>query len=168
MLRYERCHAVGGDADKYLDMPALNRALKYGVFATIATLINLSTQEFAIRVSSGAFEIYIALLLGTVTGLVSKYILDKRYIFAYTTDSQLYNLKKFVAYMLTGGFTTVVFWGLELGFEYWFGGNIARYTGAVIGLTIGYVVKYQLDKHLVFVGAANSSSLNPGSPTSKT
>jgi putative flippase GtrA len=167
-MRSKRCHAVDGDADKSLDMSALNRALKYGVFATIATLINLSTQELVTRVFSGAFDIYIALLLGTVTGLVSKYILDRRYIFAYTTDSQLHNLNKFVAYTLTGSFTTAVFWGLELGFEHWFGGNSARYTGAVIGLTIGYVVKYQLDKNLVFVGAADSSSLNPGSATSKT
>lgn len=147
-------------------MSALNRALKYGVFATIATLINLSTQELAIRVYSGPFDIYVALLLGTVTGLVSKYTLDKRYIFAYTTESHLHNLNKFVAYTLTGGFTTAMFWGLELGFEYWFGGKIARYSGAVIGLTIGYVVKYRLDKHLLFVGANDSNDQTRSSPRS--
>jgi putative flippase GtrA len=149
-------------------MSALNRALKYGVFATIATLINLSTQELVIRIYSGSLDIYVALLLGTVTGLVSKYTLDKRYIFAYTTESHRHNLNKFVAYTLTGGFTTAMFWGLELGFEYWFGGKIARYTGAVIGLTVGYVVKYRLDKHLVFVGAADSASDGFSSPTTET
>ena len=133
-------------------MSALNRAIKYGVFAAIATLINLGSQEIAIRFYTGPYAIYVALLFGTLTGLVSKYTLDKNFIFAYTTESHLHNLNKFVAYTLTGGFTTAMFWGLELGFEYWFGGKTARYTGAAIGLTIGYVVKYRLDKHLVFVG----------------
>jgi putative flippase GtrA len=168
VLILKRCHAADGDADKNLDMSALNRALKYGVFATIATLINLSTQELAIRLYSGPFDIYVALLLGTVTGLVSKYTLDKRYIFAYATKSHRHNLNKFLAYTFTGGFTTAVFWGLELGFEYWFGGKIARYTGAVIGLSIGYVVKYRLDKHLVFARAADSASHSLSSPTTET
>jgi hypothetical protein len=43
-----------------------------------------------------------------------------------------------------------MFWGMELGFEFWFQTRAARYLGAVIGLSIGYAVKYRLDKHFVF------------------
>jgi putative flippase GtrA len=44
--------------------------------------------------------------------------------------------------------TTFVFWG----FDYLFNSIPMRYLGAVIGLSIGYIIKYQLDKKFVFAG----------------
>ena len=41
-------------------MTAVDRALKYGVFAIIATLINLASQELMIRVYSGSYALYVA------------------------------------------------------------------------------------------------------------
>ena len=72
-------------------MTAVDRALKYGVFAVIATLINLASQELMIRVYSGSYALYVALLVGTMTGLISKYCLDKKFIFAFFTRSQRHN-----------------------------------------------------------------------------
>ena len=137
-------------------MTAVDRALKYGVFAIIATLINLASQELTIRVYSGSYALYVALLVGTMTGLISKYCLDKKFIFAFFTRSQRHNLKTFVAYALTGVLTTAIFWGSE----FWFGGKSARYSGAAIGLAIGYVVKYQLDSRMVFVSTTGSSPVH--------
>lgn len=131
-------------------MSALHLALRYSLFAASATAVNLLTQEAVIRVWSGSYALYLSIAIGTVTGLVCKYLLDKHYIFAYQTHSHQDNLGRFAAYTLTGGFTTALFWGLELGFDYWFGTKLARYTGAVIGLSIGYAVKYRLDKRFVF------------------
>ena len=138
-------------------MTAADRALKYGVFAVIATLINLASQELLIRVYAGSDTLYVALLFGTMTGLISKYCLDKKFIFAFVTRSQRHNLRTFIAYAVTGVLTTALFWSFELGFEFWFGGKPARYFGAAIGLAIGYVVKYQLDSRVVFVLTAGSS-----------
>ena len=45
---------------------------------------------------------------------------------------------------------TAIFWGFEIGFDWLIGGRVARYAGAVIGLSIGYGVKYRLDKRYVF------------------
>jgi len=131
-------------------MSAIRLALRYSLFAATATAVNLLTQEAMIRLYSGSYALYVSIGVGTITGLLCKYLLDKHYIFAYQTRSHQDNLSRFIAYTLTGGFTTALFWGFELGFEYWYGTRLARYTGAVLGLSIGYAVKYRLDKHFVF------------------
>lgn len=46
--------------------------------------------------------------------------------------------------------TTAIFWGFELGFDYLFASRNMRYVVALIGLAIGYVAKYHLDKRYVF------------------
>jgi len=141
-------------------MTAVDRALNYGVFSVIATLINLASQELTIIVYSGGYALYVALLVGTMTGLISKYCLDKKFISAFFTRSQRRNLNTFVAYAVTGALTTALLWGFGLGSEFWFRGKSARYSGAAIGLAIGYVVKYHLDSRLVFVSATGSSPVH--------
>ena len=128
--------------------------LKYSLFAVLATLLNLSAQEVVVRTYNGDFAIYLAMALGTLAGLVSKYLLDKKYIFQFITASHREDLGKFTLYGLTGIATTVIFWGFELGFDSFIGGKTARYMGAVIGLSIGYGVKYRLDKRYVFAQQA--------------
>ena len=131
-------------------MTALNTAMLYCIFATIATLINLLTQEASISFIKATYSFEIAMVAGTATGLVSKYIFDKRFIFRYESTTARGSLAKFSAYSLTGVFTTLLFWGFEFGFDSYFGTKFARYGGAVIGLATGYGIKYQLDKRFVF------------------
>lgn len=133
-----------------MDMSALNITMKYALFASLATLINLVTQELSVQVYQGLYFIYVSILAGTLSGLISKYWFDKRFIFTFQTKSAAEDFHKFILYSLTGVFTTILFWGFELGFHYLWGTRVARYGGAVIGLTLGYVVKYQLDKRYVF------------------
>jgi putative flippase GtrA len=64
---------------------------------------------------------------------------------------------QFIRYVLTGVLTTAIFWGLELGAYHVFHLQAARYIGGAIGLAIGYWLKYQLDKRLVFQGARESA-----------
>jgi putative flippase GtrA len=138
-------------ADKLKVKSATILVLKYSLFATIATLVNLGAQELVVSVYQGINSLYFSILLGTLSGLVTKYQLDKNFIFAYSTTSTAHDRHKFIQYAATGFFTTVLFWGAELFAEYLFGTKTARYTGAAIGLAIGYVVKYQLDKRYVFI-----------------
>ncbi len=49
-----------------------------------------------------------------------------------------------------GVFTTFIFWGFEIGFDVIFENQNAKYAGALLGLGIGYIVKYFLDKKFVF------------------
>ena len=130
----------------------MTTALKYTLFAVLATLLNLLAQEAVARIYDCAFALYLAMGCGTGAGLVSKYLLDKKYIFQFSTASPREDLGKFTLYGLTGIGTTAIFWGFEIGFDWFLGGKAARYLGAVIGLSIGYGVKYRLDKHYVFTG----------------
>lgn len=129
-------------------------AIKYTLFAVLATLLNLLAQEIVVRVYNGAFTLVLAMLFGTLAGLVCKYLLDKKYIFQFISASHAENLGKFSLYGLTGIATTAIFWGFELSFDWFIGGKTARYIGAIIGLSIGYGVKYRLDKRFVFTQRA--------------
>ena len=137
-----------------LQLQPMTIAFKYSLFAILATLLNLAAQEVEVRTYAGSFAIYMAMALGTLTGLVSKYLLDKKTIFGFISTSHREDLGKFTLYGLTGVATTAIFWGFELGFDMLIGGKVARYIGAVIGLSIGYGIKYQLDKRYVFARQA--------------
>ena len=126
--------------------------LKYSLFALIATIINLFTQFISLAIDSQDFSLYIAMFFGTLTGLIAKYILDKKYIFYYVVKDKKEDSQKFILYSIMGVFTTLIFWGFEIGFDYIFDSEIAKYIGAIIGLSIGYITKYFLDKKFVFKG----------------
>ena len=128
----------------------MNLALKYTIFAVLATLANIGSQDLAVRVYTGAYSISLSVFFGTGIGLVVKYLLDKRYIFAFQTRDLAHDSRTFMLYSLMGVVTTVVFWGFEFGFQWAFNDKTMRYLGGVIGLAIGYWVKYQLDKRYVF------------------
>ena len=126
-------------------------AIKYTVFAAISTLFNLLFQYFSFFVYTGFGALYVALFIGTLAGLVVKYILDKKFIFYHVIENKKDDAKKFALYSLMGVFTTVIFWGTEIAFDALFENPNAKYMGAVIGLSIGYVIKYFLDKKYVFI-----------------
>jgi len=123
----------------------------YTLFAILSTLANIVSQDVSINIYSGAYSVYLAMMVGTAIGLVVKYVLDKKYIFRYQVRDVAHDSQIFVLYTVMGVVTTVIFWGFELGFDYAFGSKEMRYLGAVLGLAIGYFIKYQLDKRFVFV-----------------
>ena len=59
--------------------------------------------------------------------------------------------KNFVLYSLMGVFTTIIFWGTEIAFDALSQNPNSKYLGAIIGLSIGYIIKYFLDKKFVFI-----------------
>jgi len=126
-------------------------AIKYSIFAAISTLFNLLFQYFSFGLYSGFGSLYVAMFFGTLAGLVAKYILDKKFIFYHTPKDKKDDAKKFALYSLMGVFTTIIFWGTEIAFDTLSQDPNAKYLGAVIGLTVGYVIKYFLDKKYVFI-----------------
>lgn len=129
-------------------------AFKYAAFAVIAIVLNLLTQYLSLFIYSKSYSLYVAMFFGTLTGLVIKYILDKKFIFYYVQKNKIDDSQKFILYSLMGVVTTFIFWGFEIGFDYIFESESAKYIGAVIGLSIGYIIKYFLDKTFVFKGNA--------------
>jgi putative flippase GtrA len=56
-------------------------AFLYVGFAIISTVVNLLSQYVSFLIYSGFLSLYFAMSVGTLSGLVVKYILDKRFIF---------------------------------------------------------------------------------------
>jgi putative flippase GtrA len=125
-------------------------AAKYVLFAVIATLLNLFGQYASLSLYSGWGSLYLAIIVGTSSGLISKYIFDKKYIFYHQAENKTSEAKTFFFYVMTGGGTTIIFWTTEVLFDALWQVEIAKYVGAVVGLSIGYSIKYFLDKKYVF------------------
>ncbi len=136
----------------------MGMAFKYTLFALIAMATNLACQWVSLALYRRAYSFYAAIFVGTLAGLIVKYVLDKRYIFSYRVKNCIDNLGKFVLYSVMGVITTFIFWGFELSFNALFPGKHAKFVGAAIGLMIGYLIKYRLDKRFVFIGRENSRS----------
>lgn len=126
-------------------------AIKFTIFAAISMLFNLLFQWFSFLFYSEIGSLYVAMFVGTSAGLVVKYVLDIKWIFYHTTKDMKDDVKKFSLYSLMGVFTTIIFWGTEMAFYYLVPDPHMKYIGAVIGLTIGYIIKYFLDKRYVFI-----------------
>lgn len=127
--------------------------LRYVAFAAIATLINLGTQRLIFAGGTDPGRFIVAVIAGTVAGLLVKYFLDKKWIFYDDGQGLRAHGRKFLLYVIAGLATTAIFWGTETLF--WMASHdpSMRELGAVIGLTIGYVIKYKLDRRFVFVDA---------------
>lgn len=130
---------------------SLSIAIRYAFFAILATIGNILTQDIYSYLDCGRFSLYLSILFGTIIGLLIKYFLDKKYIFKYETANIKQSTKVFILYSIMGIFTTLIFWGVELIFHYIFATKEMRYFGGALGLIIGYIIKYKLDQHYVFM-----------------
>ncbi|TMO83721.1 GtrA family protein [Pseudoalteromonas spongiae] len=122
----------------------------YFFFAVIATALNLLFQDITYQLFLFEHKLLVSMFVGTLAGLIAKYILDKRYIFKYVTQNKVEDTKLFILYSTMGIITTFIFWIVEFMFDYYFQTREMRYLGAVLGLSIGYLTKYSLDKKFVF------------------
>lgn len=130
--------------------------LAYSGFAAASILVNIGTQALTVLLYQGPYSVPASVVLGTATGLLCKYFLDKRFVFRHSSESVSHEAKTFTLYVVMGLATTLIFWGTEAGFHFMFEGDTMRYVGGIIGLSIGYAVKYRLDSHFVFKKAAVS------------
>lgn len=131
--------------------------ITYTLLAAIAMAANIGAQHLTGIMYEGKLAIPLSIAVGTGIGLVVKYVLDKKFIFRFQATSVAHDGKMFMLYTGMGLATTVIFWGTEAGFQDIFHTDFMRYVGAAIGLTVGYVVKYNLDKRFVFVGAGSAT-----------
>jgi len=124
--------------------------LRYAFFAFLATLANLAIQRLVLWFGDSGILFAMAVGAGTIVGLVLKYFLDKRWIFGDMSTGVKAHGKKFLLYTAMGIITTAIFWVTETAFWLVWEIDVMREVGAVIGLSIGYVVKYNLDRQYVF------------------
>ena len=127
---------------------------RYSAFAVLATLANLGAQRVVLMLGETSLYFATAVVVGTALGLVVKYVLDKRWIFADMSTGLRAHSRQFSLYTAMGLVTTAIFWATETAFWTLWDSHLAREIGAVLGLAVGYIVKYQLDKRFVFNTAA--------------
>lgn len=126
----------------------------YASFAVLAAAVNFLVQHSIIRyLGHDDLAVQFAILFGTGAGLVTKYILDKVFVFRYSSSGVAHEGRTFLLYALTGVVTTLIFWGCEWGAWAMCADERALYAGGALGLFIGYMVKYRLDKAFVFTSA---------------
>lgn len=123
--------------------------LRYGAFAVLSILVNLLTQEVVVRAAPVA-ALPLSILAGTAAGFIAKYVLDKKWVFFDAYEPPARELRKVTLYGAFSVVTTLVFWAFEGAFWAMWRTDVAKYTGAVLGLAIGYGIKYVLDRTFVF------------------
>ena len=127
--------------------------LRYAGFAVLATLANLCVQRLVFMTGTTAQHVTLAIGAGTVVGLLVKYGLDKRWVFYDTATGVAAHGQKFMLYACMGLVTTALFWGAETAFWMMWHTTAMRELGAILGLMVGYMVKYNLDRRFVFTDA---------------
>ena len=132
-------------------LTAVRIAVLYTLFAVLSTVINIGSQMLSIWAFKGPYSVEISILVGTAAGLPLRYFLEKRYIFNFKSQNLKHDGKLFVFYSAMGVITTLMFWGTEYAFHLIYDTDFMRYVGGVIGLAVGFYIKYQLDKKYVFV-----------------
>jgi len=127
-----------------------NRIIQYAIAAVAATFANIGGQWLVIQsIGNSVWAVYASVFIGTGIGLVAKFAMDKYLIFRDPTGGRQ-AVTQVALYVGTGIFTTMVFWGVELLFHYLYGTDAMRYLGGILGLAIGYTLKYVLDSRFVF------------------
>ena len=142
-----------------MPLKAMSIAVLYSLFAAFSTAINIGFQMLSIWLYKGLYAVEVSILVGTAAGLPLRYLLEKRYIFAFQSKDIAHDGRLFILYTFMGVFTTAIFWGVEYAFHLIFGTDTMRYVGGIIGLAIGFYVKYQLDKNYVFVGGHKKATI---------
>lgn len=128
-----------------MNILSLSVTTNYILFAIIAIIVNLGSQEIFLIMYP---NLYISILVGTLLGFVTKYFLDKHLIFSSIGGS---SIKEIGRYGITAVVTTIIFWSFELGFYLLFKSNNMKILGGIIGLVIGYIIKYRLDAKFTFI-----------------
>ncbi len=128
--------------------PDTNIFLRYVIFCVAALASNLLVQAIFHELFHSPD--WLSIGSGTATALILKYVLDRNYIFYANNKGFSGDLYRFFIYTLFGLFTTLLFWAVEWTFIKVFSNPYARYMGATLGASIGYVLKYLMDRRWVF------------------
>jgi putative flippase GtrA len=123
--------------------------LRYVAIAVGTSAVNLLSQAGVVGMAPLA-PLIVSIFIGTAVGFVLKYLLDKRYIFFDDYADRASEAKKVGLYAAVSVLTTIIFWSVEAGFWYATASQGWKYFGGAIGLAIGNVVKYRLDRKFVF------------------
>lgn len=121
---------------------------KYFCASYFSLIVNLMAQYAShCLFYNFTMELYVSILIGTLVGFFSKFVLDTKYIFK--SKIKVISNEGFL-YCWFSIFITAIYFVFELSFGYVFDSIEMRLIGAFIGLNVGYLVKYKVDEKYVF------------------
>ncbi|WP_179378341.1 GtrA family protein [Jannaschia marina] len=123
--------------------------VRYAVSAIVSVIANLLAQEATVTAAPDA-HLMVSIVVGTIIGFLIKYVVDKIWTFRERYTTAYGEAQRITMSGLFSVLTTLIFWAFELGFHAVWQTDFAKYLGAVIGLSIGYVLKFWLDRRHVF------------------
>ena len=116
----------------------------YFLFAVLSSFINIIGQHIFLNFYENLF---LAVIAGSAAGLIFKYILDAAIVFE---SNRNIDLRNFIKYAFIGACITPVIWVAEVTFLNIFGTVFMRDVGALLGIALAYLIKYEVDKRFVF------------------
>lgn len=149
----------------------------YMIFGAISTLSNLGTQVIVKillekiklfnrpvtffnnfyffyknpdSVNKVTFAFLLQVLAGIAIGFFTKFVLDKFIVFESNNTNIKETAWQFFIYSSLAVITTIIFLLFEFSFKIFFHFYHSEIVGGLIGLVIGYTVKFFLDKKFVF------------------
>lgn len=122
---------------------------RYAATAVLSVVANLLAQEMTVR-GAPHTHLMVSIVVGTLVGFLIKYVVDKTWTFQERYTTPFGEAQRITLSGLFSVVTTLIFWAFELGFHAIWQTDFAKYLGAVLGLGIGYTVKFWLDRRHVF------------------
>ncbi len=130
---------------------ATKAAVLNSLFAGLPVVVNIGSQMPSMHIYSGVYAVKILIFIRTLARLSLHYFLEKRYIFSFQLKNIKHNGQLIILYSFMGVFITAIFWGTQCAFHLIFTTDVIGYVGGVLGLSIGYYIKCQLNKRFVFI-----------------
>ncbi len=130
-----------------------NQIFLYWFFVVLSIALNISIQEIVFFLESKDSILQasmVAMIIAIIITFIFKYIADKKYVYKYEIE-KMYDKKSLVFYLIFSLFTTFLFFVVELFFIFVLKDiEFKKEIGATLGLLIGYIIKFILDKNITF------------------
>lgn len=136
-------------------MANASQFVAYLLFGFLASALNIGSQAISFYfMGRDTQDVFIAMVVGTAVGFVFKYYVDKKVIFKHTSITVSMEGVVALKYTLFSILTTLVYILFEMFAHTYFEHCCKEEVGAALGLLVGYIIKYYLDKHYTFINKA--------------
>lgn len=120
----------------------------YVLFAGAAVGLNVLVQRLVFAVYHGPQTIVVAMVVGAGVALTAKYFLDRKWVLGvrHAADEE-----EIIKYAMAGATITLVFFAFQYTIWIFYQTDLARDIGIVLGMAVGYLIKFLIDRKFVFV-----------------
>jgi len=128
---------------------------KYMAYSFLTLILNIGIQSITLNITGRSTEaVILAIVVATVVSFVVKFFIDKNIIFKTKKGHQNERRKQVLLYAVFSIGTTLIYILVEMIFHFSFDSadlyEKKEEIGAIIGLLMGYSIKYIVDMKITF------------------